>query len=58
MNNSIKVGPLVFLFVIMENFMKRPVYIHTIGISSKGENVYGNIEKGYFSSEELVRKKV
>ena len=44
--------------------MKRPVYIyiythtHTIGISSKGEKVYGSIEKGYVSSEELIWKKV
>ena len=35
-NNSIKVGPLVFLlkmFVIMENIMKRPVFVRLLHIS-------------------------
>jgi len=47
-NNSIKVGPLVFLlqmFVITENIMKRPVYIfsyyatETVSLMQRTRNI-------------------
>jgi len=51
-NNSIKVGPLVFLlqmFVITENIMKRPVYtISLLHVSAKIVVIFTKVHgKGY-----------
>ena len=43
LNNSIKVGPLVFLlnmFVIAENIMKRPVFVFKKGAEQNAEEEY------------------